>query len=32
MNALKNITRLPDHDKKAKLTDLTIGDRDDLES
>ena len=27
----KNVTRLPDHEKKAKLTDLTIGDKEDVE-
>lgn len=27
----KNITKLPDHEKKAKLTDLTMGDKDDIE-
>ena len=27
----KNITRLPDHDKRAKLTDLTIGEREEVD-
>ena len=26
---LKHVTKLPDHDHKAKLTDLTMADRDD---
>jgi hypothetical protein len=29
---VKNITRLPDHDKKANLNDLTMGDKDDNEN
>lgn len=28
---LKNITKLPDHDLKANLTDLTMGEKDDEE-
>ena len=28
---LKHITKLPDHDNKAHLTDLTMQDKDDLE-
>lgn len=30
-SSLKNITKLPDHEKKANLTDLTMGEKEDIE-